>query len=375
MTTRLTRTVLGLAAVSAAVAACAPPPPATDANSSPAASATSAADLGGMDALVAAAKKEGELNVITLPPDWANYGEMIEKFSEKYGIKVNSAEPDGSSQDAVNAAQQLAGTDRAPDVFDLGASVALPNIEMFAPYQVQTWDDIPNDMKDPSAKWVNDYGGFITIGYDANQVPAPSTFDDLLDSAYKGKVALNGDPTQAAAALNGVMAASLGNGGSPDDVAPGVDFFNQLHENGNFLPLDPTPATVESGQTAVVIAWDYQNAGMAEQFDGSAVDWHTVVPQGAVVGSYYMQTVNKDAPHPAAARLWEEFVFSDEGQNIWLTGLARPVRAEAMKKAGTLDTEAYARLPQLPGEPVLLTTEQSDKAKAYLAENWARAVG
>ena len=50
---------------------------------------------------------------------------------------------------------------------------------------------------------------------------------------------------------------------------------------------------------------------------------------------YYFQAINKDAPHPAAARLWQEFLYSDEGQNLWLKGGARPVRADAMVKAGT----------------------------------------
>ena len=136
--------------------------------------ATSAADLGGMDQLVAAAKKEGELNVIALPPDWANYGEMIETFAKKYGIKINSAQPDGSSQDEINAANQLRGQARAPDVFDLGSNVALRNTNLFSPYKVATWADIPDALKDPKGVWVSDYGGYMSIGYDAGSVPAPA---------------------------------------------------------------------------------------------------------------------------------------------------------------------------------------------------------
>ena len=144
-----------------------------------AASATSAADLGGMDALIAAAKEEGELNVIALPPDWANYGKMIETFAQKYGIKVNSAQPDASSQDEINAANQLRGQDRAPDVFDLGGNVALRNTDLFAPYKVATWDDIPDELKDPDGLWVSDYGGYMSIGYDAGSVPRLTSVNDL----------------------------------------------------------------------------------------------------------------------------------------------------------------------------------------------------
>jgi putative spermidine/putrescine transport system substrate-binding protein len=358
----------------AALAACSPPEDdesTTSEGGTDAATATSAEEFGGMDALVEAAQEEGVLNVIALPPDWANYGEIIDTFSEKYDIEVNSAQPDAASQDEINAAQQLEGTERAPDVFDLSQSVALANTDMFAPYQVETWDDIPEEFKDPDGLWVNDYGGFMSIGYDSAEVPEVTSLDDLLGADFKGKVALNGDPTQAGAAFSGVVMAAVANGGSADDIAPGVDFFGELKQAGNFLPVDPTPATIESGQTPVVIDWDYLNAAEGAKLD----TWELLVPSDAVVAGYYHQAVNADAPHPAAARLWQEFLYSDEGQNLWLKGGARPVRAEAMAEAGTIDQELYDALPPVEGEPVVPTVEESEAAAAYLNENWAKVVG
>jgi putative spermidine/putrescine transport system substrate-binding protein len=333
--------------------------------------ATSAEDFGGMDELIAAAQEEGELNVIALPPDWANYGEIIDTFADKYDIKVNSQQPEAASQDEINAANQLRGTDRAPDVFDLGQSVALANTDLYAPYQVETWDSIPDELKDPDGAWVNDYGGYMSVGYDSEQVPEVSTLEDLLGSEFRGKVALNGDPTQAGAAFSGVMMAAIANGGSADDIAPGVDWFGELNDAGNFLPVDPTPATIESGQTPVVIDWDYTNAAVTQNLPS----WTVVVPEEAVVGGYYFQAINKDAPNPAAARLWQEFLYSDEGQNLWLKGGARPVRADAMAEEGTIDQELYDALPEVTGEPVIPTNEQTEKAAQYLNENWAQAVG
>ncbi len=335
--------------------------------------ATSAEAAGGMDALVTAAKAEGQLNVIALPPDWTNYDEVISTFSSKYGIKVNSAQPDGSSQDEINAAKQLKGTDRAPDVFDLGPAVATANADLFAPYKVTTWDDVATELKDPDGRYVSDYGGFMSIGYDSKKVPAPTSVKDLLKPEYKGKVALNGDPTQAGAAFVGVVMAALGNGGSADDIKPGVEFFTALKKAGNFLPVDPTPATIASGQTPVVIDWDYTNAAQTEALAGK-VDWKVVVPSEAVVGSYYVQAINKEAPHPAAARLWEEFLYSDEGQNLWLKGFGRPVRADAMEKAGTIDKAAFAKLPAADGTAVFQTEAQQAKAKELLAATWAAAI-
>ncbi|HEX6515228.1 MAG TPA: ABC transporter substrate-binding protein [Nocardioidaceae bacterium] len=368
--------LLGLALASAlsaaALAACAPPSDnGGGGGGAKAATATSAQDLGGMDALVKAAQKEGELNVIALPPDWANYGTIIDTFSKKYDIKVNSAQPDGASQDEINAAKQLKGTDRAPDVFDLGQSVALVYTDMFAPYKVSTWDTIPAEFKDPDGTWVNDYGGYMSIGYDSSKVPDVTGVNDLLGPGFKGKVALNGNPTEAGAAFSGVMMASIANGGSADDIAPGVDFFGKLKDAGNFVPVDPTPATIESGQTPVVIDWDYLNTAESDKVPG----WKIVVPQDAVVAGYYYQAINKDAPHPAAARLWEEFLYSDQGQNLWLGGGARPVRAEAMAKAGTIDQAKYAALPKVTGKPVIPSNAQTEKAADYLSKNWSKVVG
>ncbi|WP_030441605.1 ABC transporter substrate-binding protein [Actinoplanes subtropicus] len=355
-----------------AVAACSPPQKKDSSSSgSGAATATSAADLGGMDALVAAAKKEGQLNVIALPPNWANYGAIIKAFGDKYGIKVNSAQPDGASQDEINAANQLKGQDKAPDVFDLGGAVATANTAMFAPYKVATWADVPDSLKDANGAWTNDYGGYMSIGYDSAKVPAPTSVADLLKPAYKGKVALNGDPTQAGSAFGGVQMVSIANGGTAEDIAKGVDFFGQLKKAGNFLPVDPTATTIESGQTPVVFDWDYLNAAESAKLK----TWKVFVPSNAVLGSYYVQAINKGAPHPAAARLWEEYLYSDEGQNLWLKGGARPVRADAMQKAGTLDAAAFAALPKVDGTPVIPTQEQNTAAKTYLTANWAKTVG
>ena len=368
--TRVLSTSLAAALTLAAVAACAPP--AQQSSGGSAAKATSAQDVGGMAKLVKAAKAEGQLNVIALPPDWANYGTIIKTFSDKYGIKVNSSQPDAASQEEVDAAKQLKGSSRAPDVFDLSQSVALANTGLFAPYKVSTWGDIPSNLKDAAGKWTNDYGGYMSIGYDSSKVPAVKTTTDLMKPQFKGKVALNGNPTEAGAAFSGVVMAAVANGGSADNIAPGVDYFGKLKKAGNFIPVDPTPATIESGQTPVVIDWDYLNAAETAKVP----TWKVVVPSdGAPVAGYYYQAISNDAPHPAAARLWEEFLYSDQGQNLWLDGGARPVRAQAMAKAGTIEKAKYDALPTVTGTPVIPTTQQTAKAADYLSKNWAKVVG
>ena len=139
-------------------------------------------------------------------------------------------------------------------------AVALANTNLFTPYKVATWNEILDSQKEPTGLWFQDYGGYMSIGYDSSKVPTISSLQDLLGSGFRGKVALNGDPTKANAALNGVMMASLANGGSLDDISKGVDFFHQLKLKGNFVPVQATTATVKNGTTPVVFDWDYLSA-------------------------------------------------------------------------------------------------------------------
>src|SRR5882724_5776642 len=176
--------------------------------------------------LVANAKKEGKLNVIALPPDWANYGEVISTFSKKYGIPITSDNPDGSSAQENQAIVSLKGDSRAPDVVDVGPAFAVSGTAqgLYGKYFVSTFATIPRSMKDTRGFWWGDYWGAISIGYNQNLISNPPTsFKDLTKPEYKGKVALNGSPLQSGSAIAGVFAAALANGGSAQDVEPGIE--------------------------------------------------------------------------------------------------------------------------------------------------------
>jgi putative spermidine/putrescine transport system substrate-binding protein len=332
--------------------------------------ATSAGE-GGVDAVCEAAKAEGELNVIALPPNWANYGQIIDDFAAKYGIKVNSAMPEANSQQEIDQAKALAGTGRQPDVFDLGLVVRDANLDMFAPYQTVNWAEIPDVNKAADGAWINNYAGYMSIGYDANKVGPITTVADLADPKYKGKVALNGDPLAASAGLNGILLAALANGGSADDIGPGVDFMKKLVDMGNLLPVNPTEATVASGQTPIQLDWVYNQLAYVNSLKPKGINWTIAIPTDAApVAAFYNAAINKDAAHPAAARCWTEYLFSDAGQNAWLKGGAIPVRIAAMQTAGTADAEALAAINPPTTAPVIMTPDQNTKAKDYLTENW-----
>ncbi|TFC90981.1 MULTISPECIES: extracellular solute-binding protein [Cryobacterium] len=370
-----TRSLAALAAATALALSLAACSSAADAGTPvDAATATSLSAFGDLAALEDAARAEGALNVIALPRDWANYGAVLDAFAEKYPeITITEASPDASSAEEILAADNLAGQDTAPDVFDLGLAVALSSTDRFAPYQVATWAEIPDALKEASGLYTGDYGGYMAVGYDPDAVPAPKQLSDLLGAEYKGKVAINGDPTQAGAAFAAVGLATVQSEGTVGDFQAGIDFFGELSKAGNFVKIDPTAATIASGETPVVFDWDYLNVGYGTSLAGER-NWEVVVFPGTGYAGYYNQAVNKDAPNPAAARLWQEFLYSDEGQNLWLAGGARPVRADAMATAGTIDADLFAALPETPAETVVPTEAESAAGAALLGEKWASAV-
>ena len=324
-----------------------------------------------MDALVAAAKAEGSLNVIGLPRDWANYADLIDGFHSTYGIAVNELDSNAVSQDEIDAAQKAGKTKSAPDVFDLNMTVALANARMFANYKVAAWDSVPASQKDSDGAWIQDYGGYMAVGEDTAKLPAVTTVDDLLGPKFKGKVAMKGDPTIDDTALAAVMMVALNEGGTLDNIAPGVAFFHNLKAKGNFLATHATQSSVNALQTPVVFDWEF----LSRAHTTTITTWQVIVPGSQILGVYYAQAINADAPHPAAARLWEEYLYSVTGQNTWLRAGLRPVELAAMETTGTVDPTAYAALPATTGTPLFLTPTQITSARAYLATTWAKAVG
>ena len=331
-----------------------------------------------MSALIAAAKKEGKLNVIALPPNWANYGALINTFQKKYKIKVNSYNPNGSSQDEINAMVADRGRTSAPDVIDVGTNFAITAQQhhLLAPYRVQTWSRIPALLKQPRGYWFDDYGGFVAIGCDTTVVKScPTSFAQMLKPGHGYKIGINNNPTASSSALAAVMAAAIASGGSLNNVKPGVDYFSKMNKVGNFVATVAGPSTVQSGATNIVVWWDYLQASEVKALPGYTHKWKVVIPTDAALAEYYTQAISASAPDPAAARLWEEFLYSNQGQNLWLAGMARPVELAFMVAHHLANAKWLAALPPAPTKGVQYPTQaQILKAENVVSASWPTEV-
>ncbi len=331
-----------------------------------------------MASLIAAAQAEGGLTTIALPHSWCNYGEMLSGFTAKYGIPINELNPDGSSAeeiDAIKANKDNPGP-AAPDVIDVGLAFG-PQAKdegLIQAYKVSTWDSIPASAKDADGFWYGDYYGVLAFETNTAVVKnVPKSWADLLKPEYKGQVALSGDPTQSNQAISAVWAAALASGGSLDDPKPGLEFFKKLNDAGNFVPVIAGTATVTSGETPIRITWTYNGLADKDSLAGNP-PVEVAVPTDGRFGGMYVQAISAFAPHPNAAKLWMEYLYSDEGQNIWLKGYCNPIRYEDMVKRDVVPADLKAKLPDTTGA-VLPTLEQITAATKVITEGWPTTVG
>ncbi len=329
--------------------------------------------------LVAAAQAEGTLSTIALPRDWCNYGAVIDGFKAKYGLEVNELDPgagSGEELEAIRANKDNPGP-QSPDVIDVGLAFG-PTAKdegLIQPYKVATWDDIPDDAKDPDGYWYGDYYGVLSFSVNQSVVSnVPAEYADLLKPEYNGQVALSGDPLTSNAAALSVWAAGLSTGASGDEAAQaGLEYFKQLNEAGNFVPIDGDSRTVGIGETPIMIDWSYNSIANDVSLAGNP-DLDTVVPTKGSIAGVYVQAISAYAPHPNAAKLWMEYLYSDEGQLLWASGYCYPIRFNAMVAADKIPQDMLDQLPSTEGA-YFPTIDEINSAKAVITEGWPTVVG
>ena len=301
---------------------------------------------GGMTALVAAAKEEGTLNVIALPTNWANYGDEIEHVREEVRDQGQQRQSERHERPGDPGAQEDAGRQSAPDVVDVGASrVHRRQRRTCSRHTRSRPGRTSRRNKAANGSWYNDYGGYISFGCDLNR---RQDLPDDLDGAevpVQERRRAERQPVSANAALSAVWAAALNNGGSLSNIEPGMTSSSSSKSDGT-----STRPTATRPSVIAALVPDPDQLGLPEQRQGLGparqhAKWKVVDPTGTSFAGYYVQAISKYAPHPAAARLWEEFLYSTQGQNIWLRVAPARSSSPAMVKDSTENKTAYKALP------------------------------
>lgn len=293
------------------------------------------------DALATAAKQEGQIVSYGMPDSWANLGEIWKTFGDKYGVKHT----DTDMSSAEELAKFKAEKDKPiADVGDVGISFGPKGKAegLLAAHKNPYWNEIPDWAKDPDGYWAAEYTGTIAFLVNTKKVSSvPKTWGDLLKPEFKKAVVI-GDPTKATQAQNGVLASAIAFGGDETNVQPGIDFWAKVAKAGNLKTMELSLANIQKGEVPVAILWDFNALGYRKQLN--MPELQVVIPEDGSVTSAYVAIINKYAPHPNAARLFNDYLFSDEAQIMYAKGFARPIRKVELPpeiKAQVLPEEAY----------------------------------
>jgi putative spermidine/putrescine transport system substrate-binding protein len=349
-------------------------------------------------ALLAAAIAEGLVTTLGLPDGPCNVPELIRIFRDRTHIQVNElqpgaedatalqaladsvAKPDATGPDATGpdatgpdaTGPDATGSDQAaPDVVELGLAAANGALTqgLLQAHQVATSSTIPEAARGPDGFWTGAWYGVITFEVNTDVAPSvPGDWSDLLQSKYAAQIAVSGDPRTAAEAMHAVYAAALANGGSLDDASPGLEFFGDLKAAGTLLPVVAKTGTVAARETPVRLAWSYNALADRAALDGTA-GIEVVVPATGRLAGVSVQAISAAAPHPNAARLWLEFVASDEGQNLVLEGACHPIRLDHLVARSQVPPARLAVLPDTTGT-TFPTAEQLQAAGSLIEAGW-----
>lgn len=329
-----------------------------------------------LEELIAKAKEEGQLRAYGMPPGWANWEGAFAELEKKYGIKA-TFEPEGGLSSAEEIQKFLAEVNNPiGDIADVGI-VFGPEAKAkgaTAAYKVSRWADIPDDLKDPDGHWASNYGGVLAFAVNpAKAKSVPTSWEELRSGSFPNMVAINGDPRQSNSALLAVIAAAYANGGSVDDIGKGVDIFAELKKKGSFTPAKADTAGLQSGEVGIAIKPDFLALTDRDTFAGNPTI-EVVIPSDGAVATNYAQIINRVAPHPHAARLFQEYIFSDEGQLAMMKGYVRPTLIEKL----TIPADLKAKLPD-PAQyknviPAVTATAKLEAAKKIVTDQWGPKV-
>jgi len=334
MTTITRRTSLGFAAASAAYLAAGP------AKGAP------------VDDLVEKARKEGTINSVGMPDDWANWAATWKAISAKYGLKHTDTDMSSAEELAKFAAER---SNASADIGDVGFDFCRVAVErgLAAPYKPTTFAQIPEWARDADGLWMLAYTGTISFVVAKDVQNPPKSWADLLNGNYKVAAGDVGKASQSNAA---VLACAIAMGGDETRVDPAMDLFAKLAKQKRLLTISVLPANMARGEIQVGLLWDFNSLNYRDKVGGDR--FSVVIPADGSVTSGYSTIINKFAKNPNAAMLTREYIFSDEGQANLADGYARPIRVDHL----TLSDAAKAKL---------LPASQYAKARPINPQAWS----
>ena len=323
----------------------------------------------GEKALYDAAVEEGLVVSFDTGPTWANWAAEFKAFKARYpGVEM--VYNDLGSAATVVTLDKSKNRPQADTAYYFAASAldaaAKGLVEGFKPVN---FDKLPVPFRQDDGAWFTIHTLNVAFLVNTKLVETvPTSWADLLKPAYKNAIVYQ-DPRSTGQGQVIVFAAAFANGGSMDDVAPGIDYLGKLSAAGNVLRTVGTTPYAQFLKGEIPIWIGYENDGLkAKYVDGMGDDIAVVMPTEASAAAPYAISLVKNGPNPNAGKLWLNFVMTDMGQGIFAEGFVRPAVPGVKLPESVAD--------KLPAAPQLqpIDIAKATAKKAEIDAGWAKAV-
>lgn len=307
-----------------------------------------------LDEIIEKAKAEGKVESVGMPDSWANWGLTWQDLKDEYAI--NHADTDMSSSEELQMFK-TEGENGTKDIGDVGFAFGQQAIDedLVQPYKTSYWDSVPDWAKAEDGKWMVAYTGATTFLTNTEQVEkVPTSWADIKAGDYKVALGDIGGGTAQAA----VIASAYAFGGDLNNLDPAFEFWTELAEAGRINTLDILQQNFETGEISVGVIWSYTAIPYKDQITQYKME--ATIPSDGSVMSGYASVINKYAPHPHAAALSREWIFSDAGQ-------------ANLAKAGAIPTRTDVEIPAEIEEATFAKAEYANAIPMEDAEAYAAA--
>lgn len=323
----------------------------------------------GEKTLYDAALKEGLVVSFDTGPTWANWAGQFKAFQKRYpGVEM--VYNDLGSAATVVALDKSRNRPQADTAYYFAASALdAAKAGVVEGYKPVNFDRLPEALRSTDAQWFTVHTLSVAFLVNTKLVKnVPKSWADLLKPEYKNAVVYQ-DPRSTGQGQVVTFAASFGNGGSMDDITPGIDYLGKLSKAGNVLRTVGTTPYAQFLKGEIPIWIGYENDGLKAKFtDGMADGVAVVIPEEASAAAPYAISLVKNGPNPNAGKLWLNFIMSDEGQKIFAEGYVRP-SVKDIKLPETVVAKMPAAVQIRP-----LDISKATAKKAEIDAGWAKAV-
>ena len=279
-----------------------------------------------LDDIIEDAKAEGDVQSVGMPDNWADWASLWKNLKDNYGITHTDADMSSAEELQMFTTEGENGTKDIGDV-GMGFTQQVIDEDLTQGYKTSYWDSVPDWAKGEDGKWMIAYTGATTFLsnktlLDQDGESVPTSWDDIKNGSYKVAIGdINGGNAQAA-----IIASNFALGGDLDNLDPAFEFWPQMAEDGRINTLDITQQNFETGEVQVGVVWSFTGVPYSKNI--TDYDMEATVPTDGSIQSGYASVINKYAPHPNAAALAREVMFSDEGQGYLAGAGGIPTRTD-----------------------------------------------